>query len=189
MPAPRRRPARPQTARVPPRAHEGAKPRAARRGVAHRNTRQRSAIEKVFDAPGRPLTSNEVHRRAQERVPGIGIATVYRALRCLLQEERLVTVRLPGERLAFEPSGRPHHHHFHCRVCRRTWDLAGCPLLVPIRVPRRFRVESHDLVVHGRCGDCGRGGNRRDEGTAPAGKQQSSRQPGGPKLSRSSRVR
>ncbi|MBN2372138.1 MAG: transcriptional repressor, partial [Vicinamibacteria bacterium] len=92
---------------------------------------------------------------AQARVPGIGIATVYRAVRRMLEKGRLVMVRLPGGSVAYESAGRPHHHHFHCHVCGRAWDLPGCPLPGRLCVPPRFRIESHELVIHGRCDDCG----------------------------------
>jgi len=46
-----------------------------------RNTRQGNAIRQMLKKAGRPLSAQEVHSMAQKKVPGLGIATVYRNLK------------------------------------------------------------------------------------------------------------
>jgi hypothetical protein len=80
--------------------------------VVRRNTRQRRAIEEVFQSANRPLSTQEVLDLAQSQKPGIGIATVYRTLKMLIDTGWLTVVKLPGEPPRYEIAGKPHHHHF-----------------------------------------------------------------------------
>src|SRR5215217_2666946 len=63
-----------------------------RANLGQRHTRQRDVIVAVIrDATG-PLTVNEILERAQERVPGLGVATVYRTLKLLHEAAKIQTV-------------------------------------------------------------------------------------------------
>ena len=119
-----------------------------------RNTRQRSAIRDVIAQAARPLLPQEVLAAAKREVPGLGIATVYRNLKALVQEGELKPVNLPGENPRFEVVGHHHHHHFQCRQCQRVFDVHACPGDLSRLAPRGFTVEDHDLTLYGRCGDC-----------------------------------
>ncbi|MFY8084141.1 MAG: Fur family transcriptional regulator [Rubrivivax sp.] len=119
-----------------------------------RNTRQRSAIREVIAQAARPLLPQEVLEAAQREVPGLGIATVYRNLKALVQEGELKPVNLPGENPRFEVVGHHHHHHFQCRQCQRVFDVHACPGDLSRLAPQGFMVEDHDLTLYGRCGDC-----------------------------------
>ena len=122
--------------------------------MAKRNTNQRKAIRDVFTATDRPLSTQEVLDAAQTHKPGLGIATVYRTIKLLLNEGWLTTVRLPGESPRYEIAGKPHHHHFYCNACGRVYEVPGAMQLLDALVPKGFTLESHDLVLCGRCADC-----------------------------------
>ena len=92
-----------------------------------RNTRQRSAIRDAIAQAQRPLLPQEVLEAARTEVPGLGIATVYRNLKALVEEGELQVVNLPGENPRFEVVGHRHHHHFQCRQCQRVFDVHACP--------------------------------------------------------------
>ena len=119
-----------------------------------RNTRQRSAIRDAIAQADRPLLPQEVLVAAQHDVPGLGIATVYRNLKVLVEDGELQTVKLPGENPRFELLGRQHHHHFLCRQCQRVFDVHACPGDMRSLAPQGFLVEDHDLTLYGRCKDC-----------------------------------
>jgi len=122
--------------------------------MPERKTQQRDAIRQVLVAADRPLSPQEVLRAAQRRSRGLGIATVYRALKSLSDEGFLVVVDLPGEASRFELAGKKHHHHFHCRDCGRAFDLEGCVPTVQKLAPKGFRVEDHEVVLYGLCAAC-----------------------------------
>lgn len=98
----------------------------------------------------------EVHERAGREVPGIGIATVYRAIKALREEGEVEVIELPGEEARYEPVGRGHHHHFRCRACDKTFDLELCPVGLPegTTLPGGYEVEGHSLTLYGRCAAC-----------------------------------
>jgi len=91
---------------------------------------------------------------AQVQVPSLGIATVYRNLKALVEEGALRPVNLPGENPRFELAGHHHHHHFQCRQCDRVFDVHACPGDLSGMAPQGFTVEDHDLTLYGRCKDC-----------------------------------
>ena len=119
-----------------------------------RHTRQRAAIREAIVAAARPLLPQEVLQAAQQQVPGLGIATVYRNLKGLVEEGELRAVHLPGENPRFEATGHAHHHHFQCRQCQRVFDVHACPGDLSRLAPQGFTVEDHDLTLYGRCQDC-----------------------------------
>ena len=119
-----------------------------------RNTRQRSAIREVIVLADRPLLPQEVLDAAQQHTPGLGIATVYRSLKALVEEGELQPVNLPGENPRYELVGHAHHHHFQCRKCLRVFDVHACPGDLSALAPAGFSVESHDLTLYGLCSDC-----------------------------------
>ncbi|HEY0819156.1 MAG TPA: transcriptional repressor [Rhizobacter sp.] len=119
-----------------------------------RNTRQRSAIRDAIVRAERPLLPQEVLEAAQQDVPGLSIATVYRNLRALQDDGELKVVALPGENPRFEPAGHHHHHHFQCMQCQRVFDVHACPGDLSKLAPAGFTVEDHDLTLYGRCSDC-----------------------------------
>jgi len=122
--------------------------------MPERKTQQRDAIRLVLAEADRPLSPQEVLKSAKRRSPGLGIATVYRALKTLSDEGFLVPVDLPGEASRFELAGKKHHHHFHCRDCGRAFDLEGCVPAVHKLAPEGFQVEDHEVVLYGLCAAC-----------------------------------
>jgi Fur family ferric uptake transcriptional regulator len=119
-----------------------------------RKTRQRGAIRDAIAQADRPLLPQEVLEAAQHAVPSLGIATVYRNLKVLVEEGELQAVNLPGENPRFELVGHQHHHHFQCRQCQRVFDVHACPGDLGSLAPQGFTVEDHDLTLYGRCKDC-----------------------------------
>lgn len=134
-----------------------------------RQTRQRAAIRAAIDSAARPLLPQEVLEAAQAAAPGLGIATVYRALKAMVDEGALRAVSLPGENARFEAAAHGHHHHFQCRRCQRVFDVHACPGDLSRLAPAGFTVEEHDLTLYGRCRDCaGRKRPPRRDGAASA---------------------
>ncbi len=128
-----------------------------RANLGQRHTRQRDVIVAVIREATGPLTVNEILHRAQERVPGLGVATVYRTLKLLQEGGKITTVILPSGETRYESTGLGHHHHFHCRVCDEVYDLEECPVQIPTReLANGFQVESHELTLYGICSTCSR---------------------------------
>lgn len=119
-----------------------------------RSTRQKRAIEAVLQNHENPLTASEIQALASKEVPTIGLATVYRSLKSLSQEGRVVAVEIPGQPPRYERADKGHHHHFVCRVCGEVFELEKCPEGIAKIAPPRFRVEDHEIILYGSCDSC-----------------------------------
>ncbi len=119
-----------------------------------RKTTQRAALREAFRRAGRPLSPQEVFEAAKVKSPRLGIATVYRTLKTLVEEGWLKPVEVPGEPPRYELAHLDHHHHFRCRQCRRLFDLKGCPGNLSSLLPEGFVLESHNILLEGLCEDC-----------------------------------
>ena len=120
----------------------------------NRNTRQRRAIREAFALADRPLNPNEVLELAATDEQGVGIATVYRNIKALVEEGWLTTVELPGESARYELAGKAHHHHFHCKGCGKVFELAGCLTGFKALAPPGFQVTGHEVLLYGTCQTC-----------------------------------
>ncbi len=120
-----------------------------------RNTRQKQAIREAFERVGRPLSTEEVHGEAGRSSRGLGMATVYRSIRSLLDDGWLSVVEVPGRNPLYEIAGKGHHHHFSCTTCGRIFELEGCAT-IEVKLPRGLRATDHELTFYGTCASCSR---------------------------------
>jgi len=125
-----------------------------------RQTRQKAAIRRAFETQDRPLSPREILELARAEVAGLGIATVYRNVKSLLEEAWLTPVALPGGAVLYERAGKQHHHHFQCDRCRRVFEVKGCLPAVERLAESGFTVERHELILYGICAAC-RGRRRK----------------------------
>lgn len=119
-----------------------------------RNTRQKEAIRGAFVKANRPLSPEETLTLAQEQVSGISIATIYRNIGALVEENWLVPIALPGDTARYEVAGKEHHHHFHCNACGKVFEMKGCAVKLSTKAPRGFRVTGHEFFLYGVCATC-----------------------------------
>jgi Fur family ferric uptake transcriptional regulator len=140
-------------------AHPVAKPAAK---LGQRQTRQRGVIAAILDAAQGPLTIPEIHAQAlhlMKAEPGsnVGIATVYRTLNLLVENQRAQAVILPSGDTRYEAAGhKGHHDHFQCLSCGKAFDIDVCLLGLPhgFVIPGGFQVEGHELTLTGQCPAC-----------------------------------
>ncbi len=119
-----------------------------------RNTKQRETIRQVIEDEDRPLSPQEILDSAQQEIPGLGQATVYRTIKLGVEEGWLQTVALPGEPDRYEPAGKDHHHHFECIACGRVFDIEGCPPGIKTLLPKGFTLTRHEIMLYGLCDAC-----------------------------------
>lgn len=126
--------------------------------LGKRRTAQRDAILRVIRTAAGPLTVKEIHQRARRSRRSLGRATVYRTVRLLLESDRIRVITLPDGDTRYETADLGHHCHFHCRACKRVYDLDACMVSIPngTTLPEGFRVEGHELTLRGTCPSCSR---------------------------------
>lgn len=119
-----------------------------------RDTRQRRALREVIMTEARPLSPNELLDLTKQLVPQMGLATVYRNIRMLLEEGFLREVHIAGDAPRYEQAGTGHHHHFYCFRCGKVYEIEGCRSEVNTLVPAGFIQDFHELTFYGSCGNC-----------------------------------
>ncbi|HNX04736.1 MAG TPA: transcriptional repressor [Opitutales bacterium] len=119
-----------------------------------RNTRQRRAILEVIQHEHRPLTVVEVHALAIRTAPRIGLRTVYRNVRELVEDGKLVCVSYPGQPPRYESVGdRKPRPHLICTVCNKVFEL-DMPFPDPATEQiEGFVVEGVEKIYYGHCAD------------------------------------
>ncbi len=100
------------------------------------------------------MTPAEIWQVARTISPGLGIATVYRALRILMDMGTVEVVDIPGAPPHYERKHPHHHHHFLCESCQRVYEVEACTSGIDQIAPPGFLVKSHSLTLYGVCADC-----------------------------------
>jgi len=123
-----------------------------------RHSKRREAILAALTAGSGHLSAEEVHREARKRLPGIGIATVYRALKFLCGCGQ-ASEFIPADGVArYEPGGsRAHHDHLICTSCGRfieAVDPAIERLQERLAARHGFKPARHKLEIYGTCSGC-----------------------------------
>lgn len=103
-----------------------------------------------------PRPASEIHQRAKESLPGMGRATVYRALRVLQKGGLVQVVTLPSGERRYGPARPGPHDLFQCRACLQVFDLSPCRLQLKASdaLPHGFQIESHEMTLYGLCAHC-----------------------------------
>jgi len=117
-------------------------------------TQQQEAILRVLEEFGRPVAPQDLLEAASRRSPGLGLATVYRALKRLAAAGEVRKVEVAGLPPHYECLSEGHHHFFVCENCQRMFDLEGCSAGLKQLMPPGFRMRSHEIVIYGACREC-----------------------------------
>jgi Fur family ferric uptake transcriptional regulator len=123
--------------------------------VAKRRAVQQEVVQEILRQNNRPLLPVDILRIAEGKGRRLGMATVYRALRSLVEDGEAVAVCIQNEPPRYESVKRRHHHHFLCRGCGMVFNIPGCLEQELARmVPAHFQMDSHDITLHGLCAGC-----------------------------------
>lgn len=120
-----------------------------------RSTAQRRAIVQLIDDWRGSFTVAELHARARERHPRLGLATTYRTVE-LLRREGAVRPLLSDGTHAYVRCSPTHHHHLVCTTCGGVEETALCaaPSEAELHRLHGFRPTAHDLDIYGTCRRC-----------------------------------
>lgn len=108
----------------------------------------------VLRTAERPVTRAELQERAKKILPGIGFATVSRAVNDLLGERALVSLRYPGQPTRYEQRSQKEHPHLLCYRCQCIVDLdVAMPEISLPEVPGA-KVTGYEVLFFGECKEC-----------------------------------
>lgn len=103
-----------------------------------------------------PATAQDLFVELREDGHGLGLATVYRALH-VLREQELLHEFTGAEGTAFRACSREPHHHLVCRECGRVQEQRTVALSSWLAEVERagFAVETCSIEIRGVCQRCG----------------------------------
>jgi Fur family ferric uptake transcriptional regulator len=119
----------------------------------------RTAVIDVLEAQSCCLTPARIHDLVRADRPGIGIASVYRALEALTELGLVHRLELGAGVAHYEPAqpSGDHHHHLVCGDCGRVEAFSDGRLehaIAGVSQAASFEIAEHDVVLRGRCDDC-----------------------------------
>ncbi|MGI5920811.1 MAG: Fur family transcriptional regulator [Syntrophomonadaceae bacterium] len=122
-------------------------------------TDQRMAVLQVMlENKGCHLSAEEVFNAAREKLPNIGIATVYRTLEKLAAIDIVYKTMFDSDKFRYELSSDQQHQHHHiiCLGCGKITEVEE-DLLVSLEQhveQQGFEIVDHELKLYGYCPSC-----------------------------------
>lgn len=121
-----------------------------------RVTPQRLAILRILEEANGHLPPLMIYERAQQLLPGITEATVYRTLNFLVDQGLALAAHIGNGQLVYEIAGREHHHLI-CRRCGEAIEIDH-QLLKDIyeELHQRtgFQIDCIHVTFFGLCSEC-----------------------------------
>lgn len=127
------------------------------RASGYRLTRPRRAVIDITASTERALNPAEVHARAQERCPGLGLVTVYRTLETLESLGLVQRVHRQDGCHGYVAGFEGHQHLLICRECDRVTVFDGDDLqrlIARVEGESGYEIREHWLQLFGSCDHC-----------------------------------
>ncbi len=122
-----------------------------------RVTEPRRAVAALIGAQDGHFTTAQLLTAARLEYPGLGRATIFRALDLFTSLGFVERMDLPGGGHAWVACETAHHHHAICTRCGRSTEVDDhglADVLASVAGRSGFRVTTHRLEVFGTCASC-----------------------------------
>jgi Fe2+ or Zn2+ uptake regulation protein len=126
--------------------------------AGYRLTGPRRAVAELVAGREGHFTAADIAADARTHRPGIGRATIFRALDVLLELGVVERIDLPTGEHAYVTCEPRHHHHVVCSICGRATEVEDAGLRSVVNEIERqtgYRVDTHRLELFGVCPACG----------------------------------
>ena len=121
-----------------------------------RKSKQKETILRILKSTTSHPNADWIYEQVRREIPNISLGTVYRNLRLLVQEGRIVELGLASAPSRFDGETEC-HYHLRCEQCGYMFNVNE-PLERNIneRVARKtgFKVFNHMVEFRGLCKDC-----------------------------------
>ena len=123
-----------------------------------RNTRQRDAVASALAQIPGFVSAQTLHGQLKAQGDTLGLATVYRNLASLVDDDRADILTSPdGENLYRACTTSRHHHHLICRTCGMTVEIEADAVeqwAQSLASEHGFTGAHHVVDVFGDCAAC-----------------------------------
>ena len=133
--------------------------------VGSKHTDQRDVILRTFLETRDHLSTEELHRLVQKKDAGIGVTTVYRTLKLLVECGLASEVAVHDGVSRYEHQfNRRSHHHMVCTECGGSVEFFSPEvdrLEQEIGKKHHYATTRHTFQIYGVCEECRKKGSRR----------------------------
>jgi Fur family ferric uptake transcriptional regulator len=122
----------------------------------YRLTPQRLAIIQILDETHGHLSAADIFLLANQRVPGLTEATVYRTLDFLVAHGMALIAHIGSGRIVYESSSHDHHHLI-CRKCGKSAEISHTDLSAlfkQFQTTTGYRIDASHVTFFGLCPSC-----------------------------------
>lgn len=126
------------------------------RELGFRVTPQRRFILEAVARQNGHTTAAEIYQIAQEEMPTLNQATIYRVLDFFCELNLITRSDIAG-RIVYELAPDTPHHHLICRYCGQVAVLADhhfTELAAHLLADHGFKADFNHLAIHGVCSYC-----------------------------------
>jgi Fur family ferric uptake transcriptional regulator len=123
--------------------------------LIQRNTKQRKVIlEELRKVKSHP-TAQELHEIVKKKIPNISLATVYRNLERLAEQDKIHKIEVAGSDKRFD-GDTSEHLHVRCSSCGRIGDLKVTldEVINPVEIISDWKVVGSHIAFSGICPKC-----------------------------------
>ena len=117
-----------------------------------------AAVIDYLDSRSCCVGAQEIHAALTARGDHVGLASVYRTVDRLTEQELVHRVEIGDGIVRFEPDrAQDHHHHLVCAECGKVEPFADPRLedaIEAVEDASGFAVSAHEVLLRGACADC-----------------------------------
>ena len=121
-----------------------------------RYSSQRERVYEAIKGVNRHLSAEEVYLEVNKQEPKIGMATVYRNLNFLVENNLIVKLHVQDQQHLYDGNADK-HYHLQCQECLKYYDIPITymeQLDSKIEALCQFEIEGHNLTFKGTCAEC-----------------------------------
>lgn len=125
--------------------------------VTRRSTRQRTAVLTALRLTDEFASAQQLHGRLLSDGDKVGLATVYRALQQLADDDEVDVRRTEDGEATYRLCSTAHHHHLVCRSCGRTIEVESAAVerwASAVTAEHGFTEVDHTVEITGTCEAC-----------------------------------
>ncbi len=116
-----------------------------------RETKQRLALRRVLEEAKRPLQPREIRDIASKEIPSLGIATVYRNLKSMVEDKLVEQIELPGQMTCYSLPRKEKKPILFCNRSKRVefTDLPPVEESAAPNLPSGFVLHGREVIYIG----------------------------------------
>ena len=123
-----------------------------------RKSKQKEAILGVLKSTTSHPIADWIYEQVRREIPHISLGTVYRNLKVLKQEGKVLELDFANDQSRFDGNTQ-YHYHFICEQCGRIFDVTSDEqterAMLDMVVKRTgFKITHHRCELRGLCKDC-----------------------------------